>query len=350
MPERLPSLSVLLPVHNGGALLEDAVRSVLQQTFGDFELLLIDDGSTDDAVARVEAMRDARVRVLRQPRNLGLVAALNRGLDEARGALVARMDADDLCRPTRFARQVEFLERHPEVALCGTAIEAFGAIRREARFFPADPTEIRTALFFFSPLAHPSVVFRREAFARHALRYRSEFPGVEDWDLWTRAIRHLEFANLPEVLLDYRVVQGSASNANRQARHEVHCAIDRANLASLGITEGIPTELHRTLCEGAALSWDELQRPLREWMEKLSTSNQKSGTYPNALFRQRLGERYFQVGYHSAHEGFRVLRECRKHLGATPFRASLKQWIKFFARCALGHRTVHPDDRPNEMR
>ena len=116
----VPRLSVILPVYNGSAFLAEAMESVLNQTFRDFELLVIDDASTDGSAAVAEQFGDPRVRVIRQEANRRLPATLNHGLDLARGEWVARMDADDICHPQRFARQVAFLEAHPDHGVVGS--------------------------------------------------------------------------------------------------------------------------------------------------------------------------------------------------------------------------------------
>lgn len=200
-----PRLTVALPVFNGGADLRVAVASVLGQSFGDWELLLIDDGSTDGAIEAL-GLDDPRVRVIRDGANRGLAARLNQAIGLARGELFARMDADDVCHPERFARQVAFLEEHPEVDLLGTACVTIDADGRLSGRFPfaASHAEICARPWRGFYLAHPTWMGRVAWFRSH--RYADPAPYYcEDQELLLRTYATSRFAALPEALFAYRV-------------------------------------------------------------------------------------------------------------------------------------------------
>jgi hypothetical protein len=212
MPE-LPRISVVMPVRNGERYLAHAVDSILAQTCPDFELVIIDDGSTDstpEQLRRYEAADD-RVRVQHQ-QQAGLVASLNRGCGEARGAYIARMDADDIAFPERLARQVEFLDRHPKVAVVGSAVMRIDASGREIKrnFCPTSHAEIVEALREYTCFTHPSVMLRAAALSAVG-GYRPAYLAAEDYDLWLRLSERYELANLPEPLLYYRVYPDQVS-------------------------------------------------------------------------------------------------------------------------------------------
>jgi len=208
-PESTPRVSVVMPVRDGGAFLADAVASVLGQSFADLELLLIDDGSRDGAVAALAqlALRVPRLRLLKNP-GAGLVAALNYGLSQARAELVARMDADDVALPERLARQVAFLDASPDIALVGAQVayvDATGAPTGERSNFPTAPEAVAAALTTRGCIIrHPTILARKAALAA-AGAYRAVCDRAEDYDLWLRLAERARLANLPEVLLDYRV-------------------------------------------------------------------------------------------------------------------------------------------------
>ncbi len=210
------SVSVLLPVHDAERTVGAAIASVLTQTYTDCELLVIDDGSTDRSAAAVRehAGGDPRLRLLQQS-NRGLIAALNRGLAEARGALIARMDADDVALPDRLERQVRFLESHPAVAAVGGAaryMDDRGPLPLELRH-PCAPEAIRAALPRGSCLVHPTVLMRRAAVLA-AGGYRPAFLHAEDYDLWLRLAERADLANLAETVLHLRLHPGQVSFAH----------------------------------------------------------------------------------------------------------------------------------------
>ena len=202
-------VSVILPVRNGGAYLPLAVDSVLRQTFNAFELLVIDDASSDGSVSKLEpvAARDPRLRLLKSPGS-GLVAALNFGLAQAQAELVARMDADDIALPERLSRQVEFLGTMPGISVAGTQvafIDAAGTLTGERTSFPTEPKEITKALTARGcVIRHPSILARKSSLLSVG-GYRPACSKAEDYDLWLRLVDGDRIANLPEVLLHYRI-------------------------------------------------------------------------------------------------------------------------------------------------
>ena len=194
-----------MSVHNGAPLVGEAVASVLAQTDGDLELIVIDDGSTDATPGLLAAVADHRLRVRRQART-GLTRALNQALGLARGALVARLDADDVALPDRFARQRAFLARHPEVGLLGTAareVDPAGALVQVVQP-PVDDAALRRVLIRANPFVHSSVMLRRELLAR-AGGYDEALAVAQDYELWLRLSRLTRLANLPDVLVVRRL-------------------------------------------------------------------------------------------------------------------------------------------------
>jgi len=203
---RAPRVSVVLPVYNGEPFLAEAVNSILAQRFRDFELIAINDGSTDASGETLDraARTDTRVIVLHLA-NAGLIAALNRGLTLARGEFIARMDQDDLAHPERFARQVAFLDAHADIAVIGCAVTLIDERGRSIRdvIYPGTPDAVAAFLEIGSALAHPSVVMRREAVLALG-GYRAAYRHAEDYDLWLRMAERYRLANLPDRLLLYR--------------------------------------------------------------------------------------------------------------------------------------------------
>ena len=221
-----PRVSVLMPVHNGERFVEEAVESILGQTFGDYEFIILDDGSTDDTGAILRRCADPRIVRIDQGHS-GLAASLNRGLSVARGDYIARMDSDDRALPERLEREVAFLDRHPEVGIVGTAFRPIDQNGRvgELRRLPQEHIDIRWASLLANPFAHPTVAFRRDLLDRHGLSYDGWLAAVEDYDLWTRMLRHTRGANLREPLLHYREHGASVTGRQREMQLRNHDAI-----------------------------------------------------------------------------------------------------------------------------
>ena len=241
-----PRVTVLMTVYNGAAYVRSAVDSVLAQTYADFELLVIDDASTDGSGDVVRAVCDARIRVVPNAANLGLTTSLNTGLALARGELVARHDADDLSRPERLATQVALLDTRPEVSLVGSwyqKIDPAGKSLGE-RALPVDHARLSWALLFYCPFVHSAVVFRRRAVVEMG-GYDERFVYAQDYDLWSRMARRAKVANIPATLVEYR--QGPATMTSTVgARTDEVLDIARRNIADLGTAIPTPAD-HRTM-------------------------------------------------------------------------------------------------------
>ena len=211
-----PAVSVLMGVWNGAPRVREAIESVLGQTLGDLELVVVDDGSTDATASILGSFGDPRVRVTRERRG-GLTSALRSALGLARAPLVARLDADDVALPERLERQRDFLERHPEVGLLGTAAREVDGIGREVGVVrpPTEDAALRGALIRHNPFVHSSVMMRRSALEQ-AGGYDPSFPVAQDYDLWMRMSRVTRMANLPEALVVRRLLPGRIS-ATREA-------------------------------------------------------------------------------------------------------------------------------------
>ncbi len=213
-----PLVTVLLPVKDGMPFLPDALKSIRQQTFRDFELLVIDDGSTDGTAAYLASVKDPRLRVIRNEVSQGVALSLNRGMELARSPLIARQDADDASLPERLARQVEFMRSHPECFVVGTQgrmLDAAGLDIGPYWLRPIGEREIREDILRACPFIHGSVMMRRDAVLA-AGGYRPKVRRAEDYDLWLRLAARGTLANLPDVLYHHRIHDAQVGAAFRQ--------------------------------------------------------------------------------------------------------------------------------------
>jgi glycosyltransferase involved in cell wall biosynthesis len=213
-------VSVLLPVRDGERHLQEALDSVLGQTLEDFELVVVDDGSRDGTPAMLARCRDPRVRVVRQER-LGLVAALNRAIEESGAPYLARMDADDVSLPRRLALQIELLERTPEAALVVPAVDVIDAdgAERGCILPPPDHDAFMRRLLLRNPITHGAVMLRASAL-RQVGGYRMGYGANEDYDLWRRLVREWRFAAVPDVLYRHRLLASAVTSTAIEQRQQ----------------------------------------------------------------------------------------------------------------------------------
>lgn len=267
-----PRVSVVIPAYNAQRYLEEALESVLAQTFEDFECLIVDDGSTDRTPELIHefARRDNRVRPLRLEHG-GIVKALNAGMGIARGPLLARMDADDVCRPHRFERQVAYLDEHPQCVAVGSSVlltDPYGSdlnvIRTKLAHDQVEADLLRAngwAMF------HPTVMMRREQ-ALAVGGYRMEYQWSEDIDLFLRLAEVGKLANVPEVLLRYRQHVSSINRTRRDAQMEINRRLleETYNRRGLGPLPGHVPERHSTFTPfELARSWGWQALTNRNW-------------------------------------------------------------------------------------
>ncbi|HLG83150.1 MAG TPA: glycosyltransferase [Bradyrhizobium sp.] len=241
-----PEVSVVLSVRNGGADLPKAIGSILAQSFSNFELIAINNGSRDGTRAYLDSISDPRVRVFHQE-DAGLAAALNRGISLARGRYVARQDHDDLADPSRVAKQVDFLDRHPDYALVGTRAEIWVGDKPTGRFHdhPTADAELRFALLFNNYFVHSSVMIRKAALDEVGpySTDRARQPP-EDYELWSRIARRFRVANLSERLTIYREVPTSMSREGVDPFKEKLILISAENLAAAALGAPEPQRVH----------------------------------------------------------------------------------------------------------
>lgn len=287
-----PLVSAILPAYNAERHVGVAIRSILAQSFDDFELIVIDDGSTDGTVDLIKGIGDPRIRLLRNETNRGIIFSLNRGIEEAGGRYIARMDADDISLPRRLEKQVAFMEAHPAVGLCGSWAQKF--IPYGPRWTHRGATrsaELKAALLFATPFVHPSVMLRRSVMEEHGLRYREGYETAEDYRLWCEMATVTEMATIPEVLLRYRISMTSVTGAvfferERSARrHEVLKRIWREFIEkTMGFSPDdarIETHAHFYDARFVTVS-PENERAALAWLAYLRKVNAERGSFDDA--------------------------------------------------------------------
>lgn len=216
-----PLISILFPVYGTADYLREAMDSILNQTFSDFELIVLNDCSPDNAEEILDTYTDSRIIRYHGDYNQGLSNVLNVGISMARGKYIARMDSDDISHPERLQIQFDYLEAHPEVDLCSTGMHLFGA-RDEIWLRPSDPDAVKVLALFHSPVLHASSVWRKSSFEEYGLRFRQEMVPAEDYDLWCRALTvGLRMTNIPDILYEYRIHAWQATSNTSKSKEKI---------------------------------------------------------------------------------------------------------------------------------
>lgn len=222
----MPLVSIILPVYNGATYLQQTLASIKGQTLTDWELIAINDGSTDDSgkILHDFAAAEPRCRVISRE-NRGLIATLNEGVRAARGTWIARIDADDICLPERLEKQIAWAGKQ-QADLCGGIIERIGIDAGHSWVFPASTQGIYAWMLFRSAFAHPTIIIRREVALKHP--YSADFLHAEDYELWTRlALAGVPMTNIPEKVLQYRVHEEQVSTAKKDAQTDTRVRVTR---------------------------------------------------------------------------------------------------------------------------
>lgn len=214
-----------MPVFNAGQFLGLAIDSILNQTFTDFEFIIINDGSTDDSELIIQSYADKRIRYCSNPINLGIVETLNKGIDLAQGKYLARMDADDISLPERFEKQFRFMEDNPQIAVCGSQaflINASG-IKTEHTPFPLSDKGIKSQLLFYNTFIHPTTFFKTEVIKKY--KYQADYHYAEDYYLLSQIAARYPMANHAEQLLLYRVHELNTTSTKTKEMKQAHIKV-----------------------------------------------------------------------------------------------------------------------------
>ncbi len=227
-----PLISVLMPVYNGQQYLAEAIESILNQTYWHFELLLLDDGSSDNSAQIIKGFNDSRIVYIKNETNKGLIYTLNRGVGLAKGTFIARMDADDVSVANRFEKQIQEFQKDERLVICGSFIKTFGnGVEQYISHMPVTNAQILASIFFTCPFAHPSVMIRKDSILQLNEIYREDYKHSEDYDLWSRLVFVGNSKNIPEFLLNYRVHDKQVSTVFEEHKYQSVAKI-QANLMS----------------------------------------------------------------------------------------------------------------------
>lgn len=294
MENKIPRISVLMPVYNAQAYLTQAIESILNQTYKNFEFIIIDDGSDDKSleIIRTFAQKDNSICIIENKTNIGQAASLNKGIKAARGEFIAIMDADDISLPDRFDKQIKYLNQHNDIDMCGTGYrELIDNHIGDVITLPESHSEIICSLLFYCPFTHPTVMFRREVFIKNELFYDPMYITAVDYELWSRAQIKVRFANVNDGLLLYRIHKYQMSqNLSEKQRNECKYVLARL-LDQLGVVYS-----QEELNFHSLVYWRQIENSMKflnnikEWFNKLQLANDHSRLFPEPIFSRLISD------------------------------------------------------------
>lgn len=310
-------VTVLLPVYNGAKYLRTAIKSILAQTFKDYELLIINDGSFDDSDGIVKSFNDPRIRYLENVENIGLIKTLNIGIEESKSQYIARMDQDDISLPKRLEKQINFMDRNESIGICGCYTKVFGeGVKSVKAKFPTNNEVIRSTVLFNTAIPHPTMVIRKKLLDKFNIRYR-DYPNVEDLAFCSECSHHFKMVNLPEVLLKYRISDTSIQSINSmKKREQVFLKIYENGLTKLGINPNRDElKLHYEISTRTFEREFEFLDRAEEWLSYLKSINLKTNIYDSSAFAQVVSLQWYKICCELALVyGFRVFKRFYESL------------------------------------
>jgi glycosyltransferase involved in cell wall biosynthesis len=297
--DKAPVLSIIMLAYNAEHYVKEAIESALSQEFHNFELIVVDDGSTDNTYSIVESFRDERLKIHRNEVNKGIVFSRNKGIALSSGRYIGMLDADDVAMPGKFRKQLEFLESNPEFGMVGSwalLIDSTGKETGELWKLSGEPEKIPAIMLFKNYFVQSSVVFRRSCLPSY--NYKEGYEIVEDYKLWIDIMKHSKAWNLPEYLVKYRVHGTNITHQKAMLVRENLIAVYRELLGQFGID---PTdeeiELHHMIREGRTISDPLTFRAASGWLSKLQDLNASRKIFGRKEFAEVLLNRWGKVAW-----------------------------------------------------
>lgn len=303
--------------------LRESIESILNQTYSNFEFIIVDDCSTDNSLNVIKSYKDNRIIVIENTKNLGLTKSLNKALKQAKGEFVARMDADDISLPTRFEKQVAFLKENPNVIVCGTWCENFGDKTNIVRLgIPDRETYHIYQLFSNYPgIRHPSAMFNNILLSKYNIEYNENYIYAQDYRMWVNCSACSDCAIVPEVLLKYRIHSNAISSAKVEIQEECAKMVMQEQLDKLGLK--LPDNW-RTIHNDFFLGRKQYLLEQRDWIKSILSANKNRKVYDQSLLEDLLWKKWAETTYF---ELYRV-----RGLNKLPilFNLPIRHWTELF--------------------
>ncbi len=332
-----PLVSVVMPVYNAAPYLQSSIRSLLEQSYAHLEIIAIDDASEDESWAILQTFKDPRLKIERNSQNRGISYTRNRAIQMARGKYLANLDADDVALSHRIRKQVQFMEAHPEVGVCGAWYEIIpeqASTQSQVVIYSSNPQAIQADLFFGVSICDGAAMIRKALLMTHKLSYPENLHVAIEYELWRQLRSHCEFANLPEVLVKVRKHNRNTTRDLELKMQNTMQVQDRL-LREIGI-EASQEDLrfHYKMLNTPARCIDlAYLKKIDEWLSRIYWAQQTRKIYPEPFFTQKLKEIWLRPMAAQAHLGLAYARlfaqsPLSPYQHYTPW-----QKLKFYSKC-----------------
>jgi len=334
-----PVLSVVMPVYNGEKYLKDSISSILGQTFNDFELIIINDGSRDKSLEVIKSFDDSRIRVINNERNFGIPYTRNVGLKEAKGEFLAWCDCDDISLPNRFMIQIDYLRKNKEVGACGTWLARFGG--KKTHIFKAykDSALIKATLLFKPSMPNATVMLRLDLVRQYNLHYNEELPIAEDYDFILQCSNHFQLANIEQVLYKYRASETSIMgqyNEQEAKSDSIHYTVYVNALRNLGIQPKKNDLItHRYIGSRKLFNHFSDLEKCHEWLKILKEQNSIKGHFDSKAFDKVLADQFLFICKKASRFGLRTFKFYLIRSYADFGLAGINKVFKLAIRCVI---------------
>jgi len=281
-------ITILMPNYNNAPFLDEAVQSMLDQSFGQFVFLIVDDGSTDNSIEIIQRYQDPRIKLICKEKNSGIVDTLNIGLEHTHTKYFVRMDGDDTCHPDRLKILFEYMETHPHIGVCGSHIQLFGN-SKDVWKQELDTNKIKARMIYSNGVTHGPSIFRTQLLKDNGITYRNRHPYMEDYDLFIRLKHFTEFAHVDATLYNYRMLQHNSTVKNKDSQVNRYFNIYKDVLEEMKLEAS-----HENLAAHAGLFGritPELPfKTYQNWGNTLIRQNELLGIYPKPEFKAIIAE------------------------------------------------------------
>jgi len=330
-------ITVIMTVYNGEKYIKEAIDSILRQTYKNFELLIINDGSTDNTLKIVNQYQDKRLKLIQNPINSGIVYSRNKALEESTGEFIAVLDADDIALPTRLKKQLNFLEKNTDFGLIGgwaELIDEYGNLTGIKWKNKIPPNRISSTLLFNNLFTHSAAMLRKNAIPADGYR---QYEISCEFDLWIRMAKKWKLGNLNEILVKYRIHSEGVSKNKKETLDQELKQIYTSQLSCLDIRPSDEElKIHRTNFTFQGKNIKEFIDKREAWLEKLNKANNEVGYYPKHEFAEVISERWLYSCDSNSVAGFWIWKKFwHSPLSKQIHWSDWNRLLKFFIKCLL---------------